>query len=233
MDDELPPELRSRRQAIYEQVTQRGRARRSRRVGAVAFAVAAVVALPVGAVALTRESANQRVSTFEPSTTMSVPTSPSQTTRSETGNLTLANLADRLTRAGHRVSSDGTTSGYPFAKTTHLLCVDGTQMRVFEYADITALFNLERCQYGRLQAGTPSHGLRDPDRDHRRMGRTPTLLRERPHHRPRTARQRRATARLDVDSRTDDQPARAPPRHPQESVHERGGLTDPHPIRSP
>jgi hypothetical protein len=138
MDDELPSELRARRQAIYAQVTQRGRARRSRRIGAVAFAVAVVVATPVVAVALNRDGGdNPRVSTLEPSTTDSVsPTS--QTVRSEKDKFTLANLTDRLTRAGHRVAFDGSTSGYPFAKTAHLLCVDGTQMRVFEYADIAA-----------------------------------------------------------------------------------------------
>jgi hypothetical protein len=71
MEEELPPELRARRHAIYAQVTRRGRAQRHRRLGAVFLAVAVVVAMPIVAVALnsTSDGHNQRIATFAPSTT--------------------------------------------------------------------------------------------------------------------------------------------------------------------
>jgi hypothetical protein len=82
MEEELPPELRSRRQAIYAQVTRRGRARRYRRFGVITVALVVVTAMPIVAVALTSNSDGhgQRVSTFGPSTTQGVATTSHTTT---------------------------------------------------------------------------------------------------------------------------------------------------------
>lgn len=84
MEDELPPELRSRRHAIFAQVKRRGRARRYRRLGTVSFAVALVLSVPLVAVALTSNGGghSERISTFGPSTTEDVGTTAEAPTTS-------------------------------------------------------------------------------------------------------------------------------------------------------
>jgi hypothetical protein len=77
--DDLPPELRARRDTIYERVTTAGRTRRRRR-SAVMFAVVAVVlAIPITAVALNASHDNPRVSVSSAPSTRA-PASSSETT---------------------------------------------------------------------------------------------------------------------------------------------------------
>jgi hypothetical protein len=76
MEHDLPPELTSRRDELLARVTRRGRALRARRLGALATVVAVVVAVPITAVAVTREGAsNDHVSVVAPTTTAPPPTS--------------------------------------------------------------------------------------------------------------------------------------------------------------
>ena len=56
-------------------------------------------------------------------------------TSSDRHELTISRLTNQLERAGHRVAADGTASGYPFGVDAHLLCVDGIQVRAYQYAD--------------------------------------------------------------------------------------------------
>jgi hypothetical protein len=110
MEDDLPPELRQRRQAIYEHVTRRGRARRYRRLGAVTLAVALLMTAPIAALALTRADRSQQVSTVDPPTTSAVgttsttPISPSSTAP----------------------STAPITTAPPSSTTTTLVCRNGT-----------------------------------------------------------------------------------------------------------
>ena len=115
MEDELPPELRSRRRAIYAQVTQRGRARRYRRRGAIVFAIAVVVATPIVGVALTRQTGhNERVATFGPSTT----------TKGDTTTLTPTTTTTSPTTSTVAPSTAPTTTASP--STTSLICRNST-----------------------------------------------------------------------------------------------------------
>jgi hypothetical protein len=47
-------------------------------------------------------------------------------------------LVEQLTAAGAQVAPDGTTPGYPLAPTAQLLCVNDTQVRVYEYDGIAS-----------------------------------------------------------------------------------------------
>lgn len=49
--------------------------------------------------------------------------------------LSTFDLMNGLTRAGDRVTSDGTASGFPLAPTAQLLCANGTKVIVYEYTD--------------------------------------------------------------------------------------------------
>jgi hypothetical protein len=117
MEDELPPELRSRREAIYAQVTQRGRARRYRRRGAVAFAIAVVVATPIVGVALTRQTGhNERVATFAPSTT----------TEGDTTTLTPTTTSPTTSTVAPPTTTSTTTTTTSSPPTTTLICRNST-----------------------------------------------------------------------------------------------------------
>jgi hypothetical protein len=83
--DNLPPELRDRRDSIFDRVTTTGRTRRRRRTAAAFAVVAVVLAIPITAVAMnaSHESPGVRVSSV-PSTsvtpTVADPTGTTETT---------------------------------------------------------------------------------------------------------------------------------------------------------
>jgi hypothetical protein len=106
---------------------------RRRRIG-----LQAGCALGLTSVAVVAIVAVSSISTDESGlhVTVTSPTRP-PTTADDHG-LTIADLTRDLARAGHRVVGDGTASGSPLADVAHLLCVDGTQVRVYQYADAAA-----------------------------------------------------------------------------------------------
>ena len=79
--DEIPPELRARRQSLYDTITRTGRARRRRRFATAVVVVSIVIAIPVAAVAMTSHGGGSNVLSILPATTStSVPDSTTVTT---------------------------------------------------------------------------------------------------------------------------------------------------------
>jgi hypothetical protein len=113
--------------------SRRRRDRRVRRstlvVGFASVAVAAIVALSL----IPSDSDKLNVTAQSP-TAVSTTVTGSFTG----GDLTIASLTDRLARDGFHVTADGTAPGYPLAAVGTLLCVDGTQLRVYQYANAAA-----------------------------------------------------------------------------------------------
>ena len=147
MEDELPPELRSRRQAIYTQVIRRGRARRYRRLGAVSFAVALVIASPIVAIALVGRGGgnSQRVSTFEPSTTEVVgTTSQTPTTPSSAVSSTVPTT---------------TTTAPATTTTTSLVCRNSTNPACGPFSYDPAITNQPATLTATTAPATPTAGV--------------------------------------------------------------------------
>ena len=125
-----PPEM-----ATLAAIANRDRrGRRGRRAAlttgfvSAAVAVAVIVALSL----LPSNSGNVNVTA----------TSPAATSTTGAGSfvdeLTVAGLTAGLVRDGFQIEADGTAPGYPLASTAQLLCVDGTQVRVYGYPDAAA-----------------------------------------------------------------------------------------------
>src|SRR6185436_10861992 len=83
--NDLPPDLRARRDAIHDRVIKRGRARRRQRGFAVGLAIVVAVGLPVAAVGLTmRDDGTRRVEAVAPRDEVTTTTSAeTSTTNSE------------------------------------------------------------------------------------------------------------------------------------------------------
>lgn len=113
-----PPEMAT--------VTSLAKRRRRRRMAFRATVLAFVAVIGIAALAVV--SAPDRGSRVEVVGPRRGGTHPS-------AEFTAADLEHELTRAGARVSSDGTAPADPLAPTAQLLCVNGTQVRVHEYAD--------------------------------------------------------------------------------------------------
>jgi hypothetical protein len=125
-----PPEMATLTSLANRHRRRRRGVRATLALGLAGSAVAAILVLS----SLPSDNSGLRVAATSPKTT----TSTTNTGSSESHELTIAGLSDRLTRAGHIVAADGTASGYPFGVDAHLLCVDGIQMRVYQYADAAA-----------------------------------------------------------------------------------------------
>jgi len=111
-----------------------GRIRR-RRVAFRATASAALVVAVVGGVALIVPGTDTPLhvtATGPTSASSSLPSSPGATVLAP--DLVLGHFVSRLSVA-HHIVSDGTVPGTPLAPRAHLYCVDGTQVRVYEYRD--------------------------------------------------------------------------------------------------
>ena len=186
-------------------VTLAGRHRRNRR-GVRATLAVGLVGSVVAAIAVFSSFPPNHSSLRVTATSPKTATSTTKIGSSESHVLTIAGLTDRLTRAGLHVAADGTAPGFPLATVEHLLCVNGTQVSVYEYADTAARLRLGRHQCGWLPNRVPVAGLHDQGGDHG-MDRTPTLLRGRPHHRPRPARRRQSAAGAHEHPRADRQPS--------------------------
>jgi hypothetical protein len=77
--DNLPPELRDRRDSIFDRVTGAGRTRRRRRSAAMFAVVAVVLAIPITAVALNASDSGPRVRVSSTPSTQDSTTSTSAT----------------------------------------------------------------------------------------------------------------------------------------------------------
>jgi hypothetical protein len=125
-----PPEMAKLVSLANRHRRRRRGVRTTLALGLTGSAVAAILVLS----SLPTDNGEMRVAATSPRTASST----TNTGPSESHEFTIADLNDRLTRAGHEVATDGTVSGYPFGVDAHLLCVDGTQMRVYQYADAAA-----------------------------------------------------------------------------------------------
>jgi hypothetical protein len=121
-----PPEM-----AKLVALANRHRRRRRGVRATLALGVCAVVAAIVALGALPTDDNVLHV-------TATAPPLSTTATSSDTHELTISRLTNQLERAGHRVAADGTASGYPFGVDAYLLCVDGIQVRVYQYADPAA-----------------------------------------------------------------------------------------------
>jgi hypothetical protein len=125
-----PPEMAT----LVAMANRHRRGRRGRRAALVTGFISAAVAVAVIIAFSLRptDSGNLNVTA----------TSPTATSTTDTGSfvdeLTVAGLTARLARDGFHIDTDGTAPGNPFAAVAQLLCVDGTQVRVYEYPDAAA-----------------------------------------------------------------------------------------------
>ncbi len=119
-----PPEL--------DAIERRARRHRHRRrTGRIASGVALTTAALLGAFALTRgDDGPPRVSVGP--TVTNGRTTPATTDDARYG---AANLVHDLADAGMKVSTTGTASGNPLSTDAQLLCVNGTEVRVYEYSN--------------------------------------------------------------------------------------------------
>src|SRR5437660_750004 len=120
-----PPEM----EAIERRARRYGRRRRTRRI-ATGVAPAALL----GVFAVTRDEGGPTCVAAGPTVT-SGSTAPVPT--NEAGYAT-ANLVHDLADAGMKVSVTGTAPGNPLSTKAELLCVNGTEVRVYEYQDRAA-----------------------------------------------------------------------------------------------
>ncbi len=118
-----PPEL----EAIERRASGYGRRRTRRVVAGVALTGVALV----GVFALTRgEDRRPRVAIGP---TVSNPSTPAVTT--DDAGYNVSNLVNDLAAAGMKASVTGAAPGNPLDTEAHLLCVNGTEVRVYEYPD--------------------------------------------------------------------------------------------------
>lgn len=109
------------------------RRRRTRLRTSLVVVVASVVVVAfVALIALPSDNSALRVTAKAPTTVSSTAIS------SRDESFAIADLRDRLAEEGHAVVADGTASGAPLASNADLLCVDGTQVRVYQYHDLAA-----------------------------------------------------------------------------------------------
>ncbi len=100
------------------------RHRRTRIALRTTIACGLVAVIGIGAFAISTTNRNPGVK---------VVAVPQGGTQPGNGDFTAADLVERLTAAGEHVTSDGTAPGSPLAPTAQLLCVNNTQVRVYEY----------------------------------------------------------------------------------------------------
>jgi DNA-directed RNA polymerase specialized sigma24 family protein len=70
-------------------------------------------------------------------------------------------LRNRLMRAGYDVAPDGTTPGSLLGAVAHLLCADGIQVRVYQYADVAARVAVSGASAPTAPRSNSVHGLVD------------------------------------------------------------------------
>ncbi len=119
-----PPE----RDAIERLARRYGRRRRTRRI-VRGFALTTVALL--GVLALMPNNDRPPRVAVDP-TVPNTGTAPVTTDEARYG---VSNLVADLVRAGMKVTATGTASGSPLRTEARLLCVNGTEVRVYEYAD--------------------------------------------------------------------------------------------------